>query len=559
MKHKTEHQKSARILIVDDERSSAELLSRLLQKSGYPICITVTDPLVAIERFELINPDLVLLDLHMQPLSGIEVLAKIDRIVSPQSRPPILVITGDTSLEAKYEALQAGATDFLSKPLDFLEVQLRIKHLLETRNLFQRCQSYSHQLEALVSERTAELQQQARSLEMTIEELKRTQQQIIQQERLRALGAMASGIAHDLNNGLSLILGYGDLLLTNTSKFPPRSEEHRFLEHMVRAGRDNAELVERLRNFYRPCDAREERQDVDLNKLIEEAASLTAPRWEVQAEAKGATISIQTELGNIPRIAGSPSELREVLINLIFNSVDAMPSGGQIRIVTRLENGQVRMEFSDTGVGMTEEARQRCLEPFFTTKGEAGSGLGLAMSYGIIRRHGGTIGVTSKRHHGTTFVIELPTFEGRLTSSEAPAEEPVRGLRILVVDDHPSICDVLGGYLAVDGHTVATASSGRDGLDRFCNEHFDVVFTDRAMPDISGHELAAAIKRINPNEPIIMLTGLADIVNVDDESLDDVDLVISKPAALADLRGAIQKVIPKDRKAAKQGAVSTVV
>jgi signal transduction histidine kinase len=539
----TEPDKGARILIVDDERSSADMLSRILQKAGYSICITMTDPVVAVERFEQMNPDLVLLDLHMAPLSGIEVLARIDRIMPARLRPPILVVTGDTSPEAKYEALKAGATDFLSKPLDFLEVQLRIRQLLQTRQLFQQCQSYSQQLEILVEERTAALQKQTQDLEAAIEELKETQQQVIQQERLRALGTMASGIAHDLNNGLSLILGYGDLLLENTTKFPPRSEEHRFLEHIVRAGNDNAQLVDRLRNFYRPCVSRDERAPVNLNDMIKEAISFTTPRWETQAEATGANIHIETELGDIPEIAGSAAELREVLTNLIFNAVDAMAGGGTLTFRTRAEGQRVFLALSDTGSGMSEETRQRCLEPFYTTKGEGGSGLGLAMSYGIIRRHGGAITIDSELGQGTTFIIDLPVSDDIVSPHAIHIDEPLQRLRILVVDDHPSICEIVSAYLAVDAHIVETASNGREALDKFCNAEFDVVITDRAMPEASGNELAAAIKRLKPKKPIIMLTGLADVIDADGEATRNVDLVLNKPAGLKDLRAAIYKVM----------------
>src|SRR4051794_3826627 len=240
---------NARILIVDDQQNCALFLARLLERAGYAVCITITDPTVAVSRFAELAPDLLLLDLHMEPLSGIDVLHAIQKTIPVRSRPPVLVMTGDTTAEAKHEALAAGATDFLSKPFDELEVLLRIRHMLEARALYQQCQVYSQTLEDLVSKRTAALQEQTRQLEQTLTELRETQQQVIQQERVRALGTMASGLAHDLNNGLSIILGCGEILLHQKPEFPAGSRSRRFLEDIVCAGHDNAQLVKRLRDF----------------------------------------------------------------------------------------------------------------------------------------------------------------------------------------------------------------------------------------------------------------------------------------------------------------------
>ena len=536
--------KNARILIVDDDERSALLLARMLECGGYAVCITITDPVLAVERFRQISPDLVLLDLHMEPISGFDVLERINAVLPVQARPPILVLTGDTTAQAKHQALAAGATDFLAKPLDQAEVLLRIAHLLETRALFQKCQIYSQGLEMLVEERTAELQEQARALKKTLSELRETQQQVIQQERTRALGTMASGIAHDLNNGLSLILGYGDMLLALEEKFPAGSKERYYLEQVVRAGRDNAHMVKRLREFYRPCAAVEDRQALDLNEIVIQAISLTSPKWQAAAEADGASIRIKTDLGKIPLIAGAPAELREVLTNLIFNAVDAMPRRGTIRFRTRRKGESVRLEVTDTGTGMSETTRRRCLEPFYTTKGNAGSGLGLAMSYGIIRRHGGKITVESQINRGSTFILEFPVpteIVVPVTPSSPPAMRP---LRVLVVDDHAGIREIVSAYLAEDRHIVETASCAKEAMEKFRGGNFDLVITDRAMPEINGEELAATIKRINPRKPVIMLTGFASPSDAKHTRAENVDWTISKPARLDDLRRAILEVIP---------------
>lgn len=539
-----DERQAARILIIDDQESSALGLARIVEKGGYAVCITMTDPQLALNRFIDIAPDLVLLDFHMEPISGVEVLEGLSRILEPHKLPPILMLTADTSPEAKHQALLAGASDFLSKPLDHFEVTLRIRHLLQSRSYFLRCQNYSQSLEQMVHERTAELQKRTQELEDLVEDLQSTQKQLVQQERIRALGTMASGIAHDMNNSLTLILGYSDMLLEDRVAFPSGTTARASLQHIVRAARDNAHMVKRLREFYRPKSRNEERQSVDLNELVAQVVELTAPKWQAQAEGQGVNIQIEHDPGDIPVVAGSPAELREVLTNLIFNSVDAMPRGGTITLATRALDDCVRLEITDTGTGMTEDTQRRCLEPFYTTKGEKGSGLGLAMSYGIIRRHGGNIDIVSSLNHGTTFIIDLPIKSVACLTEPARAGRATRPLHVLVVDDQEGIREIVSAYLAEDRHTVETAKGATEAMAKFQQGSFDLVITDRAMPEINGDELAASIKRLNPREPIIMLTGFADLISETGERNHNVDILLGKPARLDDLRRAIAEAIP---------------
>jgi CheY-like chemotaxis protein len=233
-----------------------------------------------------------------------------------------------------------------------------------------------------------------------------------------------------------------------------------------------------------------------------------------------------------------------VLTNLIFNAVEAMPRGGTIRFQTRRHGEFVRLAVTDSGTGMTEDTRRRCLEPFYTTKGEGGSGLGLAMSYGIIRRHGGTIAVESRLNRGTTFIIDLPIPNEPIVPTVRPVQKQVRPLRVLVVDDHEGIREIVSAYLAEDRHVVETAASAREAMEKFHAGRFDLVITDRAMPEINGDELAAKIKRISPQKPIIMLTGFSDLMNDLGARADNVDVMVSKPARLDDLRKAIMEAMP---------------
>ncbi|MBI3967851.1 MAG: PAS domain S-box protein [Chloroflexi bacterium] len=379
-------------------------------------------------------------------------------------------------------------------------------------------------------------------LQAALNELTAAQERLIRQEQLRALGEMASGIAHDFNNALAVIAGYTELLLTR-SEF--RSSPAVLVQHLqliLLAARDAGAVVDRLREFYRAREADEAFVPVNLNDLIAKVISLTRPRWKDQAQAAGITIHLETDLREIPSVAGREVELREALTNLIFNAVDALPDGGTITLRTRSEGEHVVAEVSDTGAGMPPEVRARAFEPFFTTKGERGTGLGLAMVHGIVRRHGGTIDLDSQPGEGTTFALRLPaTAAEDPKRDEAPAAGPAP-LRVLVAEDEPSLRTILCAYLGIDRHAVETARDGREALALFERGGFDLVLTDRAMPGLGGDELAAAIKGRAPGTPVIMLTGLGGLMQAVGERPEGVDLILSKPVRLAELRAAIARV-----------------
>ena len=213
--------------------------------------------------------------------------------------------------------------------------------------------------------------------------------ELIRTERLSALGQMASGIAHDFNNQLSMVLGYSDLLLMDAATLDNRTLTTEYLELIKTAAQDAAEIVRRLRSFYRFRDSGEEFSAVALSDVVNQVVSLTRPRWAEQARANGLTIELKTELADESVVEGNQVELREVLTNLIFNAVDAMENSGTITVSTFAANDTVKLAVADTGVGMGEETRRRCMEPFYTTKGDQGTGLGLGLVYGIVRRHHG--------------------------------------------------------------------------------------------------------------------------------------------------------------------------
>lgn len=366
-------------------------------------------------------------------------------------------------------------------------------------------------------------------LKETLKELRQAQDQIIQAEKLRALGEMASGVAHDFNNVLAVILGNIQLLVHQLDRLS-LDEIREQLKIIERSSKDGAETVRRIQEF---TGVRRDKEFVSLpiNDIIKEVTTITQPRWKDQAQAKGVQITLTTQLQDVPFIFGNASELREVLLNMIFNALDAMPQGGKITISTFAHTNWVEVRVTDTGVGMTEEVKKRVFDPFFTTKGVTNSGLGMSVSYGIIKRHGGEILIESELGEGTTFILRLP-FVHAEEEAEAGAEvtkEELISARILVIDDEDSVRDILSRMLTAKGHQVVAVSNGQEGIDQFKSERFDLVFTDLGMPKVSGWEVGKAVKKINPTVPVAMITGWGMELNREKMTENGIDLIISKP------------------------------
>jgi CheY-like chemotaxis protein/anti-sigma regulatory factor (Ser/Thr protein kinase) len=256
------------------------------------------------------------------------------------------------------------------------------------------------------------------------------------------------------------------------------------------------------------------------------------------------TVVVTAVVKASPFVAGQESALREVLTNLIFNAVDAMPEGGRVSIETSIEGNDAIIRVRDTGTGMTESVRQRCLEPFFSTKGERGTGLGLSMVYGIVERHRGKLEIESAAGQGTTFIIHLPLAESSpLTTPVVLRARRKSSLSVLIVDDEPRVLEVVSAYLRCDGHSVSTASSGREALEKFRRHQFDLVILDRVMPEMSGDQTARFIKQVNHDMPVIMLTGFGALVEVSGSQPGPVDVVLDKPVTLDALRQTIDKLL----------------
>jgi signal transduction histidine kinase/CheY-like chemotaxis protein len=391
------------------------------------------------------------------------------------------------------------------------------------------------------------------ALQRAYDDLRQSQQSVIQQERLRVLGQMASGIAHDINNALTPASLYTETLLEDDQTLSPTSRELLGVVH--RAIGDVTQTVARMREFYRQQDAQAHLAPIALNDLVCQVVELTRARWRDMPMRRGVAVGVQLNLAaNLPPMQGVASEIREALINLLMNAVDAMPAGGTISVTTAVEKetaerpSRIRCEIADTGTGMDEDTRRRCLEPFFTTKGERGTGLGLAMVYGVLQRHAAELEIDSAPGHGTTMRLSFPAIDPAQAQADAPDLEPARPARLplLVVDDDPILLQTLRTILENDGHAVTVANGGEAGIAAFrdamrTGHSLAAVITDLGMPNVDGRKVAAAVKAESPDTPVILLTGWGQRL-IDDDAPAHVDRVLSKPPKLRDLREVLVEV-----------------
>lgn len=389
------------------------------------------------------------------------------------------------------------------------------------------------------------------ALRQAYETLQRSQQAALRQERLRALGEMASGIAHDINNAVSPLTLYIESLLKHEGGLSPAGRQK--LATMQLAAQGIAHTVERMREFHPTHDRSSGTRRSAVNSTVRQVIELTAARWRDTALRGGAKIDIVTELEpDLPELQVNPADLRDALVNLVFNAVDAMPGGGTLTMRTRRADGDLHASMvevcvADTGVGMTDETRRQCLEPFFTTKGGEGTGLGLAMVYATVQRHHGHLTIESAPGKGTTVRIELPVHCAPVEDGAVPSGEASAGaaLKLLLVDDDPFVLVPLRDALHDDGHQVSAVDGGREAIELFRSElamgrPFDVVVTDLGMPGVDGSQVAREVKAMRPSIVVVMLTGWGRRMADDGALPPCVDSLLSKPPRLDDLRMALK-------------------
>jgi len=359
---------------------------------------------------------------------------------------------------------------------------------------------------------------------------------------------MASGIAHDFNNMLMPIVGYSDILLSQP-ELMGTPDALSMIKDISTAAQDAKQIVHRMR-LIRDAEDEGEYISVDLNKIISSALDLTRSRWEKEMESKGVSISMVKRLDADKPVIGNESQIREALMNIILNAVDAMPKGGTLTISSTMENDAVLVDVSDTGIGMPDDVKQRCGEPFFTTKGIKGTGLGLSMVHGIVKGHGGTMTIESEMGRGTTIRLRFPCVSSKPAHKRSVKEKTegdfiITPIRILVADDDANSRALIVRFLKKDGHSVEAAGTGREAVNKAKAGIFDLVITDRAMPEGNGDVVALFMRKLVPEVPVILLTGFGDIMKDDGEYPEGVDKILCKPITHQDLREAMAKVMGK--------------
>jgi signal transduction histidine kinase/CheY-like chemotaxis protein len=360
--------------------------------------------------------------------------------------------------------------------------------------------------------------------------------------RMEMLGRMTMGVAHDFNNLLTAVIGHAELLRTDLLRLGADGETHGHLRALEQAAGDGAALVRKIQQYIRN-EKQERAVPVALHAIVEEVLTLTRPYWHNEPRRQGIAIRVDTALRPVPAILGTPTELREVLVNLVLNAVQAMPAGGTLTLATTRRERAAVVEIGDTGVGMTESVKRRVFEPLFTTKGSGGSGMGLTMSQGIVQEHNGRIEIESEPGRGTLFRLVFPFSTGSPapeTAKPAPAAgDAPPGVRLLVVDDEPMVRTVTSKLLRLRGHEVTEVDGGPAALAALADGTVvDAVVTDLSMPDMSGRELAAAIRSRHPGLPVLLLTGDTDA----EADGADVAAVVKKPFQLDVLDAAVREV-----------------
>jgi PAS domain S-box-containing protein len=364
-----------------------------------------------------------------------------------------------------------------------------------------------------------------------------------QAQKMQAVGQLASGIAHDINNNLAVILGYSEFLLTTTGSFGEVVREA--LVAIQEQSLDCANTVRRIQLFSRRVP-NTQASSFSLNQLIENVIKSTDALWGNRPDSPGIGIRVETDLADLPRIIGYEEGLEEALSSLAVNAVEALPNGGIVSFRTRVSGDQILIEIGDNGAGITQEVINRVFDAFFTTKGPASSGLGLSIAYNLITQQGGKISVNSQEGKGSTFTIALSyqVAEGPVVPILPPSAVR-RSLSILVIDDEPMVANVFRTFLEASGNQVVTCLTGTGGLELFRDQDFDLALIDLGMPQMDGWEVAHRINELNSEFPIVLATGWNVSLEEGLEHGAQIRAVLKKPFGMQDLNSAIDRAMDR--------------
>ncbi len=557
------------ILVAEDSPTQAEQLRLLLEGEGYRVDL-VANGREGLERVQAAPPDLIISDVVMPELDGYAFCRAVKSAGRTRRLPFVLLTERNTPTDVIH-GLQVGADNFITKPFEdeyllervrriFQNLELRRKGHLDVEITLtaggqqvtinadkqQMIELLFSTLEELVrlNGRLAEsqrvIEEYARNLEAKVRE---RSDQLLQTEKLATMGTLLAGVAHELNNPLSVVVGQ-TALLRQTVEGGPLAERG---EKIAKAADRCARIV---KNFLALARQRPpERQRVSVNQVVQEALELLAYPLRL------AEVEVALHLAkDLPLLWADPHQLHQVVLNLVSNAHHTMretPSPRRLTITTRSDPVRARaiLEVADTGPGIAPEIQARIFEPFFTTKPPGqGTGLGLSLCQGLVEGHGGSIRVESQPGQGAVFLVELPVVAPPVAESSPPGAEalaPIRGMTILVVDDEPEIAGVLADMLAADGHQVETAANGVLALDKLRERGYDLILSDLRMPELDGPGFYRELEHRHPalRRRLIFVTG--DVLNPETrEFLERTSApTVSKPFDLAEIRRVVQQAL----------------
>lgn len=507
------------ILIIEDDDALCALLKEQFVDAKYAT-FTASSAEQALNIIDHTHIDLIVLDFKLPNTNGL-VLAQ--KLLTQDKNRLIFLISGHAELDHVQQALNMGVTHFFCKPFKLNEFLDQVSQALKYRHLNQEKQRYQKELE----EKNLLLQSE-------IFKRKRTDQALIRLERLNAMGELAAGISHNLNNILTGVVGNAELLRRQT-KDPVSCE---LATTIYESGMRAANLIRRFNDTLKRQESNQ-LQAIDLNRAIKQVIQDTRPLWKDGPERNGIHIDIHTHLKSIPKTQGTAAGLQDILRNLILNAVKAMPSGGDITISTCVIQQNLQLTISDTGVGMDTETQRRIFEPFFTTQAEVGTGLGLSTVYNTLTQWKGTIEVASTPNKGSTFTITLPTKDTH-QKTELPIDISIPSTRLLIIEDEKVVSDVLAAYWS-KYHQINVFSNGVDALDNFLPDCYEIAFIDLGLPNMPGNQVAENLRRIDPNLVTILITGWP--LQNNDPALSPFDFWIQKPLNLTELESLLLRAI----------------
>lgn len=509
--------RASSVLLIDNSPLMLEMLGSIIRSMGLNV-LTAHEGLEALEIIKSHSPDCVILDVNMPGIDGYQVCRQIKAIYR-DTHIPVIFVTSEKGLESQIQGYQSGADDYLTKPvirehlIAKIEAQLRVKALhdrLKTANA----------------------------------KLRQAQRTLMRAERMRAIGQMATGVAHDFNNVLGSILGHAQVLQARTKD----ANLLRGLNAIEQLAEDGAKTIDRLQFFSRPDPKPDEFTEIVISTLVDNCLQINRTHWKDEAEKRGIVIEIEKQIEEGLKLRANTADIREVLNILIINAIEAMPQGGKISLTAhRLNNSEILIEVGDTGIGISPDIQRQIFDPFFTTKPETGSGLGLSVALGIVSRLHGKIDVVSKVGQGTTFRITMPCTAPEPEATPVPfepGEEEARGpATILVIDDEFHIREVFSDILTDRGFKVLAEENGEAGIARFKERHPEIVLTDLGMPGISGWEVVRQIKAIDHSTKVVLTSGWGQEVETTAAENPDIDAVLPKPVSLNALLDCVNRLV----------------